>query len=136
MRGRCSNEYFIFKWPPDFFVCYFQMLSIIFHTRMTKSKGVWILPFTEQTSWNIFQIQSESDNRTSSVIEPSILPITRRAIAIWYMDPDIGPYREAIYVRISRFSGYQASGYWTPTESDNTLGQTCIVDLVWSHACS
>jgi hypothetical protein len=51
------------------------------------------------------QIQSWSDIQTSSVIKPSILPITGHAIAIRY--PDFGPYRVAIYVRISAFSGYR-----------------------------
>jgi hypothetical protein len=43
----------------------------------------------------------------------SFLPITRHAIAIQH--PDIECYRIAIYVRISRFSGYRASGYQTLT---------------------
>jgi hypothetical protein len=63
----------------------------------------------------IRELQSESFNRTNPVIKSSILPITWHPIAIWYPDPDIGPYRVAIYVRISAFSGYRASGYRTPT---------------------
>jgi hypothetical protein len=54
-----------------------------------------------------------SDIRTRSVIELSILPITGQALAIQYPDPDIGPFRIAIYVQISAFSGYRASGYQT-----------------------
>jgi hypothetical protein len=56
-------------------------------------------------------VQSEFDNQTSLVFNPSILPITGLAIGIRYPDLDIGPYRVAVFVRISRFSGYRASGY-------------------------
>jgi hypothetical protein len=56
-------------------------------------------------------IQSESDNRTSSFIKPSILPITGLAIGIRYPDSDIGLYKVAVFGQISRFYGYRASGY-------------------------
>jgi hypothetical protein len=48
-------------------------------------------------------------------MERPFWPITVHTIAIGYLNPDIGPYRVAIYVWISAFSGCQASGYRTLT---------------------